>query len=169
MKSSFIPLAQLFSVTKTIEGRKKCQKIVHILQSCGVDFGCHFKFALYGAYSSSLSLQLEDLVTYHYLSETPKPIGNYTVGCFEADEKVSKALESLEEDESPSWADLALKLNAKPTRELEGTSTVIFLRASGFAADHLRTKFETVKPHLKDDFDKCVAFADEILNVPKSA
>jgi len=162
MKSSFVPLAQLFSITKRIEGRKRCQKIVHILQVCGADFDLQFELALYGAYSSALQLQLEDLVEYRFLSETRGEAKENPVSVFTIEEKFKKALKKLKEPAKPDWANLATKLNDQSTRKLEATSTVMFLRSRGLDGNALKEKFCAIKPRLKTDFKASLEFATEL-------
>src|SRR5690554_3607077 len=75
MKDSFLTLLQLFSATGGITGRKKCQKLVHILQECGSDFDLNFDLALYSTYSSGLQSLMDSLVEEEYLHQEPETGG----------------------------------------------------------------------------------------------
>lgn len=163
MKGSFVELAQLFVCTEGITGRKKLQKIVHILQSCGVNFGFDFRLALYGAYSTDLRCQVEELVACDLVQETPDQATGFPTSKFVAMEKLKQALELLIESMTPEWAALAQSLNQKSSRDLEGISTVIYLRNNGLTGEALQKQFVAIKPHLEADFSAAEAFAVELL------
>ena len=159
MKSPFVLLAQLLVCTGGITGRKKLQKMVHILQSQGIDFGFNFRLGLYGAYSSDLSCQMEELVSCHLVGEKASAPEGYPTSLFQAEDKILSALEALGENSTPKWVDLAKKLNAKTPQELEGASTVIFLENVGLQDEALRNQFQAIKPHLSQEFEAAAAFA----------
>ena len=166
MKSSFVLLAQLLSATKGVSGRKKLQKIVHILQATGrVDFGLDFKLALYGAYSSDLRAQVEDLVDHKLVEELPTSAGGYPSSLFQATARLSDVLASLGEPSTPAWGELAETLNAKSAQELEAVSTVIYFRAAGLPDDEVERQFNLIKPHLKSLFNDAKSFSDELASV----
>ena len=159
MKSPFVLLAQLLVCTGGITGRKKLQKMVHILQSQGIGFGFNFRLGLYGAYSSDLSSQMEELVSCQLVGENSRSSDGYPTSHFVAEEKLLTALKALEEMPTPDWESLAKKLNSKTPRELEGASTVIFLEKSGLQDEALKKQFQAIKPHLSHDFEAAAAFA----------
>lgn len=162
MKSPFVLLAQLLACTGGITGRKKLQKMVHILQSQGVGFGFDFRLALYGAYSSDLRCQVEELVAYQLVGESPRSADGQPTSHFTAEEKLLTALKSLEESPNPEWAGLARRLNDKTSRDLEGVSTVIYLEKAGLEGHALKTQFQAIKPHLSHEFEAAVAFVTSL-------
>src|SRR5690606_25027353 len=95
MKDSFLALLQLFAATGGITGRKKCQKLVHILQECGIDFGLDFDLALYGAYSSGLQSLMDSLVEEKFLNQEPASSGGFPTTHFKPDRRVDALLEEL--------------------------------------------------------------------------
>lgn len=158
MNSSFVTLAQLLICTEGVTGRKKLQKMVHILQTQGVDFGFDFRLALYGAYSSSLSSQVEELVEFGLIDESPGSSGGYPTSSFIARERLINALDTLQECHFPAWSELAKSLNEKSSRELEGISTVLYLEKAGLAGESLKEQFQAIKPHLSGDFEAAKSY-----------
>ena len=61
--NSIINLARLISVCGEVKGRKKLQKIVHLLQAAGhhEDFGYEFGYLHYGPYAHGVKHDLESL------------------------------------------------------------------------------------------------------------
>lgn len=164
MNDSFIPLLQFFVTTGEVVGRKKCQKLIHILQECGYDFGFDFKLALYGAYSSSLQSQLESFVENRYIRETPgvTDIAGFPTSKFVASRHGASILKIFKQDQEPAWKNLANRLNSESTRTLEATSTIMFLRRGGTQDEQLEAKFSALKPHLKDIYQDGLKLADEL-------
>ncbi|HWL54801.1 MAG TPA: hypothetical protein VNQ90_20330 [Chthoniobacteraceae bacterium] len=164
MNDSFIPLLQFFVTVGEVVGRKKCQKLIHILQECGHDFGFDFKLALYGAYSSGLQARLEDFVDNRYIQEVPEVTGpaGYPTSKFVANRRNEVILKILGQDKEPSWKGLAVALNQRRTRVLEAASTILYLRRGGTRGENLEQKFAVLKPHLTDIFDEGKQLADEL-------
>jgi len=155
-------LLQFFICTGEVVGRKKCQKLIHILQECGHDFGFDFELALYGAYSTALQSQLESFVENRYIQEIPDVTGTgFPTSKFVANRHGSSILRILGSENSPAWSDLATRLNAESTRVLEATSTIMFLCRNGIQ-DHLESRSAALKPHLQDIYDRGLQLADEL-------
>ena len=162
MTDSFLTLLQLFAATGGITGRKKCQKLVHILQECGFDFGLDFELALYGAYSPELQSLIDNLVKEKYLNEEPVTSGMFPTTHFSPHRRLDLTLRYLRETASPDWQSLAQKLNAEPPRVLETTSTILYLRSIGIPESDLKGQFERLKPHLKNEFQAGLDLANEL-------
>jgi uncharacterized protein YwgA len=166
MNDQFTPLLQFFVATGEVVGRKKCQKLIHILQECGYDFGFDFKLALYGAFSSDLQGQLENFVGNRYIREVPSTtdIAGYRTSKFVTSSHSPKILKILGLDEEPRWKKLANDLNQRTSRELEATSTIMFLRRSGTQDAQLPEKFAALKPHLIDIYESGLELANKLRN-----
>jgi uncharacterized protein YwgA len=164
MNDQFTPLLQFFVAIGEVVGRKKCQKLIHILQECGHDFGFDFKLALYGAFSSDLQGQLENFVESRYIREVPSTtdIAGYRTSKFVTSSHSPKILKILGLDEEPGWKKLANDLNQRTSRELEATSTIMFLRRSGTQDAQLPEKFATLKPHLINIYESGLELANEL-------
>lgn len=63
-------VAELIRQAGGINGRRKLQKIVYILQKLGVPFYETYHFQVHGPYSEELSLQLEELCDFGFLNES---------------------------------------------------------------------------------------------------
>lgn len=164
MSDSFIPLLQFFATVDEVVGRKKCQKLIHILQECGCDFGFNFKLALYGAYSSALQENLEEFVEQGYLQEEIVSSGtsDYSTSKFTSKEKCRAVLRIFGDVEQPAWSKLLIDLNQRSTRDLEATSTIMYLRRVAVREEVLQERFEILKPHLKDVFAEAKKLADRL-------
>jgi len=69
-----VQLAKLVHTCGTIEGRKKLQKLVHLLQSTGCGgFTQEFGYLHYGPYSPQLREEVEQLERLGLVKETPRP------------------------------------------------------------------------------------------------
>ena len=164
MNDPFTPLLQFFVATGEVVGRKKCQKLIHILQECGHDFGFDFKLALYGAYSSDLQSQLENFVQNRYIREVPSTtdVAGYRTSKFVTSPHSPKILKILGLDQEPAWKNLANDLNQRTSRELEATSTIMFLRRNGTQDAQLPEKFAALKPHLVDIYESGIELANKL-------
>ena len=133
-----------------IEGRKKFQKIVHILQCAGAPFDERFEFAQFGPYSSTLKAEIDHLDVFEILSEEQR--GNTYV--FSSGKRLPELREAGLLSESPAWTGFAKGLNGKSASELEALSTTLFLLERGYQGEALDAKFEELKAHLLEFFDK---------------
>lgn len=145
-----IALGQLLRDVGPVDGRKKLQKIVHILQEGGVDFSVSYEYSNFGPYSIELKGGMDELVTASLVSESPLSSGKgyryaITAGFL-------KILEKLEVG-SPRWAVIAKEMNAMEAKDLEGISTILFLRAKGWSGEELEERFHALKQHLAENFD----------------
>jgi uncharacterized protein YwgA len=151
-----LQIAQLLRVLKTVNGRKKLQKLVHILQEFGHPFPEQFEYSHYGMYSRELRSELSLLVTEDLVSEreNQNQFGHPSF-TFEATPKLSSLLDELDLEPEPSWAEAATKLQGYSSLELEGISTILFLRRCGLQGEQLKQRLLSLKPHLSEQYDFC--------------
>ena len=151
-----LQIAQLLRVLKIVSGRKKFQKVVHILQELGHPFPEQFEYSHYGMYSRELRSELSSLVTEKLASEREgqNQYGNPSF-TFEATPQLSPLLDELGLEQQPSWAEAAVKLDIYSPQALEGISTILFLRSCGLQGDQLKKRLLSLKPHLSDQYDFC--------------
>jgi uncharacterized protein YwgA len=143
-----------------IEGRKKFQKIVHILQCAGAPFDERFEFAQFGPYSGTLKAEIDNLDVFEILHEEQK--GNTYV--FSSGKRFPELKEAGLLSESPVWSGFANKLNGKSASELEALSTTLFLLERGYQDEALDAKFQELKAHLLEFFEKAKEQGKAILH-----
>lgn len=164
-----IELLRLVEVCGAIEGRKKLQKIVHLLNECGFAFPYRFSFHFHGPFSAELKGEIDTLTGQQLLKETESYVGisgfqQYKYSTTdEAKQLLSRVVDG---DQDPAWSEVARVLNAKPAQELEAMSTIAFLRRHGYNGSALRERFTQLKPQLADQFESC---ADAVSALPAVA
>jgi len=151
-----IRIAHLLHLLQRIEGRKKLQKIVHILQTLGAPFVEPFQYSQYGMYSQQLTTEMGHLVKDGLVTETKAYVGTNEAYVFEATKDLAELLESLHIEEEPKWSQLGRELNELPPQLLEGISTVLFLQERGYADENLRLRLVALKPHLASIANACM-------------
>lgn len=148
-----IPIGQLMLHLGAIEGRKKLQKMVHILQSHGAPFRESFELSLFGAFSGELHAEVDCLVRDKLIEETepPKAGKGWT---YRASQRLSELFSQLSIPLEADWLDLAVELNKRSAQDLEGVSTVIYLKDRGWNGKALREQFHILKPHISKFYNR---------------
>jgi uncharacterized protein YwgA len=149
-----VPLLQLLHVLGRIGGRKKLQKIVHILQERGVPFPERFQYAYYGMYSQQLRSEVERLESENLVKESPV-YGMNVSYALEKTSELEALVTEIAQEQEPVWAETARKLNALAPQELEGVSTILFLQGAGFSGAALKQRLLGLKPHLESVYNRC--------------
>lgn len=145
-----LSLAQLIVVCEDITGRKKLQKIVHLLQVSGYydEFSYAFSYLHYGPYSPAVKNDLDILKESQLIEECETSAGEHPTFRYSATTSLAKGLVSVGLSQTPPWAERARQLNSYPPQLLEAASTIAFLQERGFGEDRLRTRFGELKPSL---------------------
>lgn len=149
--NTLIQLGRLLLAVSEIEGRKKLQKMVHILQEFGVPFDVRYGYHHYGPFSEQLQESVQSFMQDGLIAET-KVGGSYPTFRFKAEARLHGLLDVLGFS-VPSWAGLASELNQKTPRQLEAVSTLIYLeKQTGKAVDseEVGNTFATLKPELSE-------------------
>lgn len=164
--TSFTPLFQLFDAVGEIKGKKRLQKIVHLLQECSpANFGVTFRLAQFGAFSSDLAVQLDQLNTDQFLEgRKARTTSGHPTLVYSKTPHYDKVMEEIGYEKAP-WKDLAARLNGKDTRVLEAISTIVFLHRTSTNENALKQRFNTLKPHLAELFDTALQEANQLLQV----
>lgn len=156
-----INLANLVDICEGITGRKKLQKIVHLLQEFGHidDFGYDFGYLHYGPYSRSLRDDLDLLVgcVPPIIAEQSELAGAHETFKYAPSAGLREALNGAGVNDTPPWKSLARKLNALAPQKLEAMSTIRFLSHQGFDGAALKERFAMLKPSLASQFDSAVS------------
>lgn len=149
--NTLIQLGQLLQAVSQVEGRKRLQKMVHILQEFGVSFDVRFGYHHFGPFSDQLQDSLQSFQHDRLISETPVG-GQFPTSQFKAEPELINLLTLVGASDSPCWARFAAELNDKSPRELEAISTLIYVekQETSFDAEQLQAAFEKLKPNLKD-------------------
>lgn len=160
-----VNVAMLIRVCGHVEGRKKLQKMVYILQAMDYPFREQFSYHHYGPYSSQLKREIDLLVREdsEVVSEDEAQAGAYPVYKYSAGNKMESFLQAGGATSEPDWASLAKKLNEKGAQDLEAISTVLFLRDRGFADKRLEDRFKQLKPDLASGFDATRTEAERLV------
>jgi uncharacterized protein len=148
-----LEVLRLISALGSVTGRKKLQKIVHILKSQGYDFPQHFGYLHYGPYSSALAAEVDALVDGKLIAQRGGG-GEYDPYVYTPSEPAKQLLQDLKTTGTPRWKALAQELNTKDANYLEAMSTILYLQANGFEGKTLRERFASLKPNLKGLFDE---------------
>lgn len=153
MSNETTKLISLIQIAQPIEGRKKLQKIVYILQNEDVDFGKVFKYAIYGPYSVDLQLEINKLVLHNVLNETTERNSSYSY-VFNNENHYYPS--PVSDQEVKSKESLIKYLNSSSSQELELVATIYFLKNKGeeYADDEMvKIKIDYLKPHLSNKID----------------
>jgi len=152
-------LLELANRAKEIDGRKKFQKIVYILQQLGAPFEEKFTYHYYGPYSPTLQLEIDDLVTSGKLEESKSNPYAYTY----------KPTQKNETSFLERYNNIINFLANKPSYLLELVSTIFYLKEH-YTSDRmfLRSKLAILKPRLKRYFDDAFDLFEKLQQSSKS-
>lgn len=153
-----LEVLRLVTSLEDVQGRKKLQKIVHILKSSGYDFPHYFGYLHYGPYSSGLTAEIDSLVSSKLVIEEGGG-GEFEPYVYKPGPKAKPLLRHLGKMDAPPWAELAQQLNRRDANFLEALSTVLFLRRNGFKGGSLKARFKALKPNLVPLYDKALRSA----------
>lgn len=149
-------LVQLVSELGVVEGRKKLQKIVHLLKEKGhAEFDHKFILHYFGPFSRELAALLDFLCRAEVVEEEDCN-GSYKYRLGNA--KQPRALQAQLSTGSRRWRRSASALNKLPTPLLEAASTLVFLHRRGCRGPKLAARFREVKPELKRLYPEAMKF-----------
>ncbi len=155
-----LEVLRLIAALGEVKGRKKIQKIVHILKACGHDFPHYYGYLHYGPYSSDLASEVGILVSGGLVNEAGG--GKYDPYVYTPTEASKALLQELNVSTSPEWSGFARDLNEKDANYLEAVSTILYLQANGFRGENLRERFIALKPHLEDKYASATKHVEDL-------
>lgn len=146
----------IFSIVGRVHGRKKVQKMVHLLKVAGARMPFKYEYHHYGPYSAALQAELNDLDREGYLHES---IEDETY-VYEITDKGRKFKEQLEQFGIKVEIDreLVKSMARKSSQFLEMVSTYAYLIDAGYKPDEARDKALKLKDHLRDFLDEAISF-----------
>lgn len=124
-----LALATLMSWNEAIEGRKRLQKIIYLLQAAGFPADANFILHHYGPYSRDVSQTSDELVALGILEEKPCAAQWGTVYRYELTEHGRQLLQkttSSRLEELERFHAFSEELKNVSTRQLEIGSTIAF-------------------------------------------
>lgn len=153
-----VPLLRLVNTLGVIEGRKRLQKMVHILQELGAEFHERFQYSFYGMYSLQLKHEV-DILKEDDLAEEFRVENSVAL---RGTEILTDLLEEFELSDPPEWAECARYLNGLSPLILEGVSTILYLWHTESDESIVRERLTALKPHLAEAMDQCFSVAQAL-------
>lgn len=156
----------IFDEMGELKGRKRLQKIVHLLEHKGIAMNFRFNYHHYGPYSSDLQGETNELVDEGFLYEFQEN-GTYN---YKITEKGTEFIRKLEEsflselDKVYVQKNCITLLNGKSSQFLELVSTYAFLLETGYDGESAYSKARELKPHLAYMMDDAVEFYNQFIN-----
>lgn len=150
--NTLIQLGSLLRAVTEIEGRKKLQKMVHILQQFGVPFDVTYGYHHYGPFSEQLQDSLQSFQHDGLIHETHVS-GQFPTSRFAVDPKLLELLDLVGVSASPPWESFAIELNSKTPRDLEAISTLLYVEGQTgetVGSNVVDETFRKLKPNLQD-------------------
>jgi len=146
-----------------IEGRKKIQKMIYLLQQKGAPFHQEYKFHYYGVYSPELQNDLDQMASSSLglIEEEPVYTGLYQSHKYKTTSKLSELLRQIDAPDVSKYTELAKQLSNMQPRELEALSTIVYLKKRGFSGERLSERFSELKPSLTAEYKNTVNLADQ--------
>lgn len=157
MFESAYRLLSVFEEVDAIYGRKKVQKMIHLLESSGTDMPYKYEYHFYGPYSAELQDEVNRLVQQQFLAET-KEDGAYR---YTISDKGREFRQTLEVGGGYAFAcdrELLQDMNQQSSQFLEMVSTYAFLIDSGYEPPAAREKAGELKEHLSKYMEEAIAF-----------
>ena len=167
MLTNHANLMRFFAEAKEITGRKKLQKMIYILQVCGLPFEEKYQFHFYGPYSEELSLRMEELCNLGFLLETKEDKSNFIQYEYHVTAEGLNFLEQFAVD-MPQLPDLFPILKEKSARFLELAATMLYFR--DLPRNEVEEKVQVVKPkqnYTAAEVQDAWAFIDQMMTKSK--
>jgi len=154
-------LLKLFNQADLIQGRKKLQKMVHLLSSTGTNFPFKFQYHHYGPYSAELQQEIDFMVSYGMLDEIKSSYG-YTYQVTDRGREFMNQLDSQYNENVNQ--DLVGSLNQQSSQFLEMVSTYAFLLDSNYDSEGAKKKALELKPHLEWCIDDAINYYHQMIS-----
>jgi len=137
----------LSAAGNTVQGRKKLQKLAYLCQAAGEPLGQSFTFHHYGVYSPTLADDIRAAASMQLLDE------------FDGCGTVVMKLKTPVEVQPSKGFSIVQKLKDKEARLLEVLTTILYLKAQGYADATLKAKLTALKGQHSDFFAEAFELA----------
>ncbi|EHQ89194.1 hypothetical protein DesyoDRAFT_2102 [Desulfosporosinus youngiae DSM 17734] len=154
-------LLKLFNQADLIHGRKKLQKMVHLLSIAGSNFPFKYQYHHYGPYSAELQQEIDFMVSYGMLDEIRSSYG-YTYQITDRGKEFMNQLNCQYKENINQ--DLVASLNLQSSQFLEMVSTYAFLLDSNYDSEGAKKKALELKPHLAGCIDEAMKYYHQMMN-----
>jgi len=131
-----------------VEGRKRFQKIVHLLKVDGCKAPFKYEYHYYGPYSFQLQAELNDMVNNNFLNQEHTD-DTYCYKLTDTGEKFKNLIKEEFSIESQINQALIEAMKSKKTSFLEVVSTYAYLMDMGYSDEDAAGKCKELKPHLE--------------------
>lgn len=153
---------------RQIQGKKRLQKLLHLLKLGGADIGVEFRLLHYGAFSVELAQAADLLAVTGHIQERIEPVGVYST--FQSVYNLSKSTQSKIKL-SKQFTELLSVLDKYSTVELEVASAIGYLQDSGFSKSDAIKQTKAMKPTkaVGPVLNKAIAILDKVQAVSQQA
>ena len=163
-------ILSLLEIQNEIKGRKRIQKIFHLLKHLGYEVPFKFTYHFYGPYSSDLQLELSSRANRTDWEPWKEEESDSTYIYKQAEE--SKNIKEVLEDNLDCKAlhypeELIHTLNGKDAPLLELTSTYAYFIDNEHSTEEAKKRTEEMKPKLLLLLDQAIALYSEIKKFTK--
>lgn len=152
MLGKYVNILQLIDYLEgSIDGRKKLQKLVYLIQHKGGPFEEAFQYHLYGPFSEQLANELEEMKTFGLVKETRELAysGSKYKYRYSITQGGRKVLQSKSNSDLEPFKNLIKTLGQYDARKLELMATSLFLSKSAYNFNNTNL-VEHIK-HLKSE------------------
>ncbi|GMV50925.1 MAG: hypothetical protein AMXMBFR67_24680 [Nitrospira sp.] len=146
----------IVSTSGKVEGRKRLQKMVHLVKQSGADIPVAFRIHHYGPFSEDVANSAEMMVFEGELEEDIEKAGPYDTFQYLYSTKRTPSVSS-------KLREMIMKLNQYSTVELEVASTIAFFQAEGLDHDKAVEQAKVLKP--KKTTSRVLGRSEEILQL----
>ena len=131
MFSKYLNVLQLIDyLGGSIDGRKKFQKLVYLIQHRGGPFKEVFQYHLYGPFSEQLANELEEMKGFRLVTETPERTYSGHKYTYSITEEGKNLLQSVPNSNLEPFKDLIRDLGQRDARNLELMASTLLLSES---------------------------------------
>lgn len=157
MFESTYSLLCIFDKVNEVYGRKKLQKMIHLIESSGTSLPFRYEYHFYGPYSAALQEEINVLVQQGFLTEETDGEA-YVYSITDKGRQFKDALETDGGYKLDLNLELIKSMEMQSSQFLEMVSTYAFLIESGYDQQHARSKALELKPHLGKYMDQAITY-----------
>ncbi|GAK12054.1 YwgA family protein [Geomicrobium sp. JCM 19039] len=128
MLTEHVNIMKLLDMAEEIVGRKKFQKVVYIGKQLGMPFQEKYGFHMYGPYSEELSVRLDELKQFGFVSEVKEEKAGYSQYRYKLAEPGTSFVRTSSSFQGEQEKSVIDEMNACSSKFLELTATILYLQ-----------------------------------------